>query len=198
MSTETARLVLRRPILADAPVLFEFLGDADAMRHTHVDVSLRQCRRRIAVHDWRRRIDGNAPWTVLAKADHRIIGWGGLYNDPFEPGWGVEIGYHFRPAVWRQGYATELVAACTTMADHLLKLPEVGAFASPKNAGSLRILGKAGFEIVRFVPAFGRLLFRRVRLKGVQPGFERRPPGLGGHDGAVRAAPGPQDRSSTL
>jgi len=198
MNVETARLALRRPILADAPALFEFLGDADAMRHTHVDASLRQCRRRIAVHERRRRSDGYAPWTVLAKADHRIIGWGGLYNDPFEPGWGVEIGYHFHPSAWRQGYATELAMACTTMADHVLKLPAVSAFASPENVGSRRILEQAGFEIVRIVPGMERILYRRTRLKGVHPGFERRPPGLGEHDDAVRAAPGPQDRSSTL
>jgi hypothetical protein len=31
---ETARLVLRRPVLGDVPALYKFLGDADAMRHT--------------------------------------------------------------------------------------------------------------------------------------------------------------------
>jgi RimJ/RimL family protein N-acetyltransferase len=41
MGIETARLILRRPRLADVPDLFEFLGDAEAMRYTHVDTSLR-------------------------------------------------------------------------------------------------------------------------------------------------------------
>jgi Acetyltransferase (GNAT) domain len=65
METETARLILRRPTLADVPALFEFLRDADAMRYTHVDASLRQCRRRIAAHERRRRRDGYAPWTIV-------------------------------------------------------------------------------------------------------------------------------------
>ena len=34
MDVETARLLLRPPMLADVPALFEFLGNAAAMRHT--------------------------------------------------------------------------------------------------------------------------------------------------------------------
>jgi len=159
----TARLVLRPPSLTDVPVLFEFLGDTEAMRYTHVDPSLRACRRRVAVHEWRRRRDGYAPWTVVTKADGRIIGWGGLYDDPFQPGWGVEIGYFFHPAAWGQGYASELTSACTDVADHLLQLPEVKAFARRENTGSRRVLEKAGFEVVRFIPKMQRFLYRRTR-----------------------------------
>lgn len=160
---ETSRLILRRPTLADVPRLFEFLGDAEAMRHTHTDASPRECRRRVAVHERRRRRDGYAPWTVVTKADARIVGWGGLYDDPFEPGWGVEVGYYFDPAAWGRGYATELVAACTSLADDVLGLPEVRAFARSENAGSRRVLEKAGFEVVRFVPEMERFLYRRDR-----------------------------------
>jgi RimJ/RimL family protein N-acetyltransferase len=163
---ETARLILRAPRLADVPALFEFLGDADAMRHTHLDLSLRQCRWRIAVHERRRRHDGCAPWTILTKGDGRIIGWGGLYSDPFMPGWGIEIGYSFHPAVWRQGYATELGMACTELADRVLHLPELKAFAKAENIGSRRVLEKLGFEAAGFVPELSRLLYRRVRPSG--------------------------------
>jgi [ribosomal protein S5]-alanine N-acetyltransferase len=163
VNIETSRLILRRPALKDVPRLFEFLGDVVAMQYTHADTSLRSCRRRIAVHEWRRRRDRYAPWTVVTKADARIIGWGGLYDDPFDPGWGVEIGYYFDPASWGQGYATELTNACTSFADTVLELPEVRACARPENAGSRRVLEKTGFELVRFVPEMERFLFRRGR-----------------------------------
>ncbi len=163
MDIETARLILRRPKLADVPALFAFMGDAGAMRHTHVDASLKACRRRIAVHEQRRRRDGCAPWTIVTKTDRKIIGWGGLYDDPFAPGWGIEIGYSFTPAAWGQGYATELVAAATDLADRVLKLPEISAFAHPENKGSRRVLEKSGFVVVRFVPEMERWLFRRSR-----------------------------------
>ena len=155
MNTETARLVLRRPVLADVPRLFEFLGAPVAMRHTHADKTLRDCRRRVSVHERRRRRDGYAPWTISDKADGRIVGWGGLYDDPFDPGWGVELGYYFHPAVWGLGYATELTT------DEVLRLPEIRAFARPENGASRRVLEKAGFEVVRFVPEMERLMFRR-------------------------------------
>jgi RimJ/RimL family protein N-acetyltransferase len=113
------------------------------------------------MHEWRRRRDGCAPWTVVSKTDNRIIGWGGLYLDPFDPAWGVEVGYFFHPEAWGHGYATELVAACTDIADRVLQLPEVAAFAHPDNVGSQRVLKKAGFARVRFIPRMQRWLFRR-------------------------------------
>jgi len=81
----------------------------------------------------------------VARADARIIGWGGLYDDPFDPGWGVEVGYYFDPAAWGHGFATELVAAAVSLADNVLRLPELRAFAHPENVGSRRVLEKTGF-----------------------------------------------------
>lgn len=159
----TPRLILRRPRLVDVPSLFAFLGDGQAMRFTHVDSSLRECRRRVAVHEWRRRYDGCAPWTIATQGDGRIIGWGGLYRDPFDPGWGIEVGYFFHPTAWGRGYASELVAACTALADDRLQLPELTAFARPENEASRRVLEKAGFVTERWLPAMQRLLYRRVR-----------------------------------
>jgi ribosomal-protein-alanine N-acetyltransferase len=164
MQIETSRLLLRHPTLADVPALFGFLGDAVAMQYTHADASLRACRRRVAVHEWRRRANGYAPWTVVAKANGQIIGWGGLYDDPFDPGWGVELGYFFHPASWGRGYASELAAACTQVADEVLQLPAVTAFAHRDNAGSRHVLEKAGFVMVRFVPEMQRLLYQRQKV----------------------------------
>lgn len=159
----TERLALYRPRLADAPALFRFLGDREAMRHTQVDATLRACRRRIAAHEHARRRDGCAPWTVVEKASGEIVGWGGLYHDPFDRRWGIEVGYAFHPKVWGKGYATELVTAGLRQADRVLALPEVWAFAQPDNLGSRRVLDKTGFTEVRFVPEMARILHRRMR-----------------------------------
>lgn len=160
---ETERLTLRRPRLSDVPALFTFLGDARAMRHTHRHASLAECRRRVAVHEWRRRRDGCAPWTIITRQDGRIIGWGGLYDDPFDPGWGVEVGYFLHPDAWGRGYASELLAACLGEADAVLRLPELRAFAHPDNTASRRVLEKAGFEQRRYVAGMNRFLFSRLR-----------------------------------
>lgn len=160
----TERLILRSASSADVPTLFEFLGDADAMSHTHVDRTLRECRRRVLVHEWRRRRDGCAPWVVVRREDGQVIGWGGLYEDPFDPGWGFEVGYYFRPDAWGKGYASELLRAALKVADDKLKLPEVWAMAHPDNIGSRRVLEKAGFIVVRHLVERNRFLLRRPRV----------------------------------
>jgi [ribosomal protein S5]-alanine N-acetyltransferase len=62
-------------------------------------------------------------------------------------------------AAWGHGYASELVAACTDVADRTLQLPELAAFAHPDNVASRRVLRKSGFEQVRFVPEMNRFLY---------------------------------------
>jgi [ribosomal protein S5]-alanine N-acetyltransferase len=160
---ETPHLCLRRPVLADVPHLYKFLGDTQAMQFTHTDRSIKECRQRVAVHEYYRRKDGVAPWTVILKANQRIIGWGGLYVDPFDRRWGVEVGYYFDPAYWGNGYASELVAAAVRLADMSIGLKDVWAFARPENKSSNRVLEKAGFKIDRWVTEMERNLYHRER-----------------------------------
>lgn len=163
MIVETERLRLRPSRLADVPALYAFLGDAEAMRFTHVAHSLRDCRRRVAVHEYMRRRDGCAPWVVVEKAGGEVIGWGGLYDDPFDRGWGIELGYWFHPSAWGRGFGSELAQAAMREADERLRLPKLSAFARPENFGSWRVLEKVGFRKIRHVPEMERDLFERTR-----------------------------------
>jgi RimJ/RimL family protein N-acetyltransferase len=122
MDLETDRLVLRTPRLSHGPDLLRFLGDARVMQYTHRLADLAACRRYIAGHECQRRKTGFGPWTVFRKSDDRIIGFGGLYNDPFDPGWGPEIGYYFDPSAWGNGYASELTGVCLVIARDQLRL----------------------------------------------------------------------------
>jgi len=171
---ETPRLLLRPVRPSDAEAFFAFLGDPEAMRFTRHHASLRECRRRLAGFEWRRRSEGYAPWAATGKADGQLLGWGGVYCDPFDPGWGPELGYSFHPAAWGQGYATELAHACLAWADQVLGLPEVRAFAHPGNAASRRVLEKAGFAAVRPVPEMERILYSRPRHGGSGSGCTSR------------------------
>ena len=158
---ETDRLELRVPRLADVGDLMLFLGDREAMRYTYHLVDMRGCRRHIAAHDCQRRRRGFGPWSVVEKTSGQIIGFGGLLDDPFDPGWGIEVAYHFAPATWGKGFATELTRHCLRVAAERLHVSEVSAFAHPDNAASRRVLEKAGFEQRRFVTEMNRYLYVR-------------------------------------
>lgn len=157
--SETERLLLRRPRLADAAAILRFFGDADAMRYTFKLADLRACRRHIAGHQCQRRKTGYGPWTLVEKARGEVIGFGGLYDDPFDPGWGIEVGYHFLPSAWGKGYASELTSHCVRYARDQLGVRAISAFAHRDNAASRRVLTKAGFDEVRFVAGMDRYLY---------------------------------------
>lgn len=159
-TVETARLRLDPPRLADVPALFAFMGDPVAMAHTHPRQSLRDCRRYVAAHEWQRRRTGIAPWTIRERESGRIVGWGGLYRDVFDPGWGIEVVYFLHPDVWGRGYATELTEAALGFGREQ-GLDTVIGFAHPDNLGSRRVLEKAGFQHDRFLTEMQRHLYRR-------------------------------------
>jgi RimJ/RimL family protein N-acetyltransferase len=153
---ETARLTLRAFRDDDVAALFEIQSDPDAMRYTHRTASRVECAQ------WHGRYAalasslGFAPWTVLLRAEQRIIGWGGLNVDPFDPGWGIEVSYYFHPDYWGRGLATELVRAALQHGFGALGLDAVGAFVRPANTASVRVLEKCGFARLGYEPRLER------------------------------------------
>ena len=133
------RLVFRQPRLEDAEALIGFLGDAGAMQFTVRLADVQACRGHIAAHACQAKTVGYGPWTIMTKSDGQIIGFGGLYDDPFDPGWGPEIAYHFAPSVWGRGYATELTQHCLQVGHFTIGLPVIKAFAHPENVASRKV-----------------------------------------------------------
>ncbi|MEQ8266615.1 MAG: GNAT family N-acetyltransferase [Parvibaculum sp.] len=155
---ETARLLLRSSRISDAKALLPILGDEPSRPYTFNLVSLREARRYIAANECQRRKLGYGLWIVIEKSSGQIVGFGGLYDDPFDVLWGPEIAYHFTADVRGKGYATELTLHSLNAAREL-NLPEVRAFAHPDNVASKRVLEKAGFIEDRFVPEMDRHLY---------------------------------------
>ena len=111
---------------------------------------------------------GFAPWTVILRTEARVIGWGGLSIDPFDPGWGVEVSYFFHPAYWGRGYATELLHATLQHGFDTLSLPAIGAFVRPANVASVRVLEKCGFTLLGYEPRLerNRYVVQRAAFRG--------------------------------
>jgi [ribosomal protein S5]-alanine N-acetyltransferase len=153
---ETARLTLREFADTDVDAIHEIQGDRQHMRFTFAAAS------RADTENWLRRyaesraVNSFAPWTIVHRADSRIIGWGGLSIDPLAPGWGSEVAYFIHQQYGGQGFATEVVRASLQHGFGDLKLAAIGAFAMPENLASVRVLEKCGFHFLRYEPALER------------------------------------------
>jgi ribosomal-protein-alanine N-acetyltransferase len=155
-TVKTRQLLLRAPDPADVDALFEIQSDPEAMRYTYVAPDRDATARYLEAYAARFSEDGFAPWTAVLHREGRVVGWGGLNRDPEAPEWGTEVAYFIHPSYWGRGLATELVQASLQLAFRRLGLKEVLAFTKRENLASQRVLEKAGFAYVCYVPELER------------------------------------------
>jgi RimJ/RimL family protein N-acetyltransferase len=166
---ETAQLVLRAHEVADIDPVFAIQGDREAMRHTYCAPDREATWRHLEAHAAQLAANGFAPWVAVLRETGDVVGWGGLMTDPFDPGWGPEVGYFIDKACWRRGLASEIVGAALALAFAKIGLPEVRAFACPENPASIRVLEKLGFQLQGYVARLERNQYR-IRREEWQPG----------------------------
>jgi [ribosomal protein S5]-alanine N-acetyltransferase len=83
---ETARLTLLEFADTDVDAIYEIQGDPQHMRFTFSAASREDSKNWLRRHARTRGVNGFAPWTIVHRADKRVIGWGGLDIDPLTPG----------------------------------------------------------------------------------------------------------------
>ena len=144
---ETPRLRLRAARPEDAATLLEIYGDPRVMRY------------------W-----SSAPWTEMAQAhafierensglesgahlglvierieDARVLGRCTLY-DIHRENRRADIGYSLAASAWGQGYMDEALRALLRYGFERLELHRVEGDVDPRNAASLRVLERLGFQ----------------------------------------------------
>lgn len=145
---ETARTRLRRFTQSDVDNLLALDGDPEVMRH--LDDGRPRTRDRIeretlpAILAGYR--DGGGHWAAIERATGTFLGWGELTRR--EHG-AHELGYRIMRACWGRGYATELSEALLHMAFTQLRAERVIATTMAVNAGSRRVMEKAGLRYVQ-------------------------------------------------
>ncbi len=150
---ESARLRYRRPQALDADAIFaRYAGDPEVTRylawprHQSVD----DTRAFIAWSDgqWAKWPAG--PLLIESKDDGRLLGSTGL---TFESMTSASTGYVLARDAWGHGYATEALAAMTSLADSL-KVTRLFALCHPQHHASARVLEKGGFLLnASFIPS---------------------------------------------
>ncbi|MGD9635558.1 MAG: GNAT family N-acetyltransferase [Pirellulales bacterium] len=143
---ETARLVLRRAVAADAPELFErCTSDPEVTRFllwpAHQNVE--QTRERIT-----RPLTGTEvefqSWLMTRKSGGAIVGSIGCRRIENHV---IQFGYYVAKAEWGNGYATETTSALVPVWLSHPEIWRVQAFCDPENVASARVLAKSGLTL---------------------------------------------------
>jgi ribosomal-protein-alanine N-acetyltransferase len=141
---DTARLRLRRPVPADAPLLFAaYTQDPVVTQYLiwrpHQQLSETQDFLQQCDQGWQ---DGQAfPWIIRHKATDQVMGMIELRLD----GHRANLGYVLAQPYWGQGYMTEAVQALTNWALDQPQIYRIWAVCDIENPGSARVLEKAGW-----------------------------------------------------
>ncbi|HTD05750.1 GNAT family N-acetyltransferase [Undibacterium sp.] len=147
--TETERLVLRRPGLADIPRLFAICGDPQTNLYNpagpYPDIQKAEAVMAAWISHWQHR--GFGQWAIASKDDPaQILGFGGLavLNYLDEPR--INLGFRLATTAWGKGYAAEMAVKALELAFGHLRLSTVYAKVRPANLASISVLERIGMQ----------------------------------------------------
>jgi len=143
-SFATARLILRRPRVEDAPlILAAYAQDSDVTRyltfrpHSDVTEAIEALDRFAA--SWRSGKSYN--WLLFRRDSDELVGAISARRDQ-----GINLGYLVARPFWRQGYMTEALSAVLEWAFSDPSIFRVWAVCDVENHASARLLESNGFS----------------------------------------------------
>ena len=150
---QTERLILRRFTERDVDHLVALDGDAEVMRFINggKPTSREEIENRVlpAFFSYYDRYEGYGFWAAIERSTGEFLGWFHFRPEegasPHEP----ELGYRLRRSAWGRGYATEGSRALIRKGFTELGVQRVVASTMAVNAGSRRVMEKAGLRVVR-------------------------------------------------
>ncbi|NBF11685.1 GNAT family N-acetyltransferase [Pseudomonas sp. Fl4BN1] len=148
-STQTARLLLRAPTLADLPQVCAIHGDPQTNRfnpHGPASDAASADKLHTWIDHWQRHGFGYWAITLLAQPQ-QIIGFGGIMQAYFGHEPGLNLYLRFSPAAWGQGYAGEMAQAALRLAFEDLHAPRITGLVRPDNLPSRRVLERLGLTL---------------------------------------------------
>lgn len=145
---ETERLLLREIGPADAAVLYEIHGDAEAMKWFGSDPLQDEAAALKLIElfaSWRALGNPGTRWGLQLKGQDNLIGTCGLFG--WHRAWRrCTIGYELHPQYRGNGYMHEALRAVLPWGWDHMELNRVEAQIHPENADSLRSVEKLGFK----------------------------------------------------
>jgi [ribosomal protein S5]-alanine N-acetyltransferase len=144
---DTARLRLRWLTSADVPALFAIFGDPEVCRYWSrpalPDLAAADALLQEIVHLFSER--SLFQWGIAERATDRVVGTCTLASLSAEHH-RAEVGFALAKEVWGRGYLAEVLPALLLFAFDTLDLHRIEADVDPRNARSIGLLERAGFQ----------------------------------------------------
>jgi [ribosomal protein S5]-alanine N-acetyltransferase len=134
---KTARLTLRRAQPSDLADVHGLLSDPRAMRYWSTPEHKTRAQTEVWLASMLADPVGESD-DFLIEYEGRVVGKAGAWRLP-------EVGFLLHPDLWGQGFAREAMTAAITHLFAHYDIDTLTAEADPRNAASLRLLGRLGF-----------------------------------------------------
>lgn len=144
---ETARLILRRPLLKDAKILLETTQDEAVMQYYGMP-SFKSKAEAVAEIQWFNKIFDHAQgirWVITERGMGQYIGDIGFHNHTAAHS-RAEVGFKLAKAYWHQGIMAEALGQVLVYGFTVMLLNRIEAVVDPENTACLSMLKKAGFS----------------------------------------------------
>lgn len=141
------RLSLRWISAADVDDLFSIFSNGEVMRYWSTPpLADRDAANELLaeIHEGFQR-QTMLKWGVALHADNKLVGTTTLYNLDFDNR-RCELGYALGRAHWGNGYMQEALNATLDFAFGVLDMRRIEADVDPRNAASIRMLERLGFQ----------------------------------------------------
>ena len=178
----TQRLSLKRPAEADVDAIFELHSDSRTNAHNPAGPMQTRAAATEFFELWNVRWleYGYGYWTVIRQnAPEKVIGFGGVIKKQIAPGFfDKSVYFRFRPEVWGQGYASEMVSAALEHTFNEMAQERVFGVARSYNTASRKTLERTGFELigtVEDVPSQEPSVLYRLEHQQFQERLARQP-----------------------
>ena len=144
----TQRLRFRRLHFHDVEWWMDYINSAEAIRFMPYAVGDRAGAAAMVQRSLDRYArDGSGLNAVELKATGEPIGQCGLLTQEVDGLPELEIGYHFLPAHWGQGYATEAAVAAREFARERSLAPSIISLIDEQNSSSRRVAERNGMVV---------------------------------------------------
>lgn len=135
----------------DAEALLDIFSDPIAMQYFGVIFDRRRMTEWVRSNLHHQKQHGFSLLTVILKQNGDVIGNCGLETDEIEGQTVVGIGFDFKRAYWRNGYATEAALAILRYGFTQLDFDAISGWIDPENVPSQRVAEKIGMAMERYV-----------------------------------------------